>query len=222
MAAASDSEDDEPCVAYMFDAAAATERRELVIGTLQIAYFCLADDDAAATHHISGHSAWPAASTLARRIAERWTPTASVLELGCGCGTVALTCAALGCPRVAFSDRDAGALDLARRGLEANAFEACAATFDQRAWGASQSEGERFELVVGSDLIYDPGVVTPLIATAVASLAPGGRFLLAQSFALGDESAAALAAACDGHGLALEVIEAAGDARVWEAVAPPR
>ena len=60
MAAASDSEDDEPCVAYMFDAAAATERRELVIGTLQIAYFCLADDDAAATHHISGHSAWPA------------------------------------------------------------------------------------------------------------------------------------------------------------------
>ena len=47
MAAASDSEDDEPCVAYMFDAAAATERRELVIGTLQIAYFCLADDDAA-------------------------------------------------------------------------------------------------------------------------------------------------------------------------------
>ena len=87
-----------------------------------------------------------------------------------------------------------GALDLARRGLEANAFEACAATFDQRAWGASQSEGERFELVVGSDLIYDPGVVAPLIATAVASLAPGGRFLLAQSFALGDESAAALAA----------------------------
>ena len=210
------AEDDDECegVAYMFDAAAATERRSLALDHGAVYYYCLADDDAAATHHISGHSAWPAALTLARRIAERWTPVASVLELGCGCGIVGLTCASLGCPRVAFSDRDGGALDLARRGVAANGFGGC--TFDRRAWGLPSEE--RFELVVGSDLIYDPGVVAPLITTAAASLAPGGRFVLAQSFALGDASSKALADACAEHKLALEVVEEAGEARVWEMV----
>ena len=85
----SDADDDE-CegVAYMFDAAAATERRSLALDHGAVYYYCLADDDASATHHISGHSAWPAALTLARRVAERWTPVNSVLELGCGCGIV--------------------------------------------------------------------------------------------------------------------------------------
>ena len=77
-----------------------------------------------------------------------------------------LTCASLGCPRVAFSDRDGGALDLARRGVAANGFEGC--TFDRRAWGAVD-DGERSALVVGSDLIYDPGVVEPLVTTAAAA-----------------------------------------------------
>ena len=123
----------------------------------------------------------------------------------------------LGCPRVAFSDRDGGALDLARRGVAASGFEGC--TFDRRAWGAVD-DGERFALVVGSDLIYDPGVVEPLVTTAAASLAPGGRFVLAQSFALGDASSRALDEACGAHKLALEIVEEAGEARVWEMVAP--
>ena len=72
---------------------------------------------------------------------------------------------------------------------------------------------------VGSDLIYDPGVVAPLITTAAASLAPGGRFVLAQSFALGDASSRALDEACGAHKLALEVVERAGEARVWEMAA---
>ena len=213
------AEDDDECegVAYMFDAAAATERRSLALDHGAVYYYCLADDDASNTHHISGHSAWPAALTLARRVAARWTPVASALELGCGCGIVGLTCASLGCPRVAFSDRDGGALDLARRGVAANGFEGC--TFDRRAWGAVD-DGERFALVVGSDLIYDPGVVEPLVTTAAASLAPGGRFVLAQSFALGDASSRALDEACGAHKLALEVVESAGEARVWEMGAP--
>ena len=77
MAAASDDSDaDDECegVAYMFDAAAATERRSLALDHGAVYYYCLADDDAAATHHISGHSAWPAALTLARRVAARGAP----------------------------------------------------------------------------------------------------------------------------------------------------
>ena len=99
--------------------------------------------------------------------------------------------------------------------MAANGFEGC--TFDRRAWGDVYN-GERFALVVGSDLIYDPGVVAPLVTTAAASLAPGGRFVLAQSFALGDASSKALADACAEHKLALEVVEEAGEARVWEMV----
>ena len=82
MAAASDDSDadDDECegVAYMFDAAAATERRTLSLTHGAVYYYCLADDDAATTHHISGHSAWPAALTLARRVAARWTPVVGV------------------------------------------------------------------------------------------------------------------------------------------------
>ena len=57
------AEDDDECegVAYMFDAAAATERRSLALDHGAVYYYCLADDDASNTHHISGHSAWPAA-----------------------------------------------------------------------------------------------------------------------------------------------------------------
>ena len=118
--------------------------------------------------------------------------------------------------RGACAARAGGARDLARRGVAANRFEGC--TFDRRAWGAVD-DGERFALVVGSDLIYDPGVVAPLGTTAAASLAPGGRFVLTQSFALGDASSRALEEACGAHKLALEVVEEAGEARVWEMVA---
>ena len=152
--------------------------------------------------------------TLARRVAERWTPVASALELGCGCGIVGLTCASLGCPRVAFSDRDGGALDLARRGVAANGFEGC--TFDRRAWGAVD-DGERFALVVGSDLIYDPGVVEPLVTTAAASLAPGGRFVLAQaSRSATRRPGRSTRRMWRAQARALEVVESAGEARVWE------
>ncbi len=213
------SDGDEPCLAYMFDGAAATEERTLQLTKdIAVRYYCLeASEDAAKTAHISGHSAWPAAATLAKRVVEDWDllPHRSALELGCGCGVVGLACAALGCQRVEFTDRDEGALKLARRAVELQGFSGCTAA--RRSWGAAEFAGETFDLVVGSDLIYDPGVVGPLVAAAAAALADGGCFLLSQSFALGDESTAALKGACAARGLRLELVDEDGAATFWRA-----
>ena len=191
-------------------------------GAIEVSYLCLErSEDAAVTAQISGQSVWPAAVTLARFVAAEWSelPTWSAVEVGCGCGVVGLACGALGCPRVAFTDRDAGALDLAARGAALNGFPACAVSTARLQWGPDASiDGERFGLVLGSDLIYDPGVVGPLVEAMEALLDAGGCVLLAQSFALGDESSAALTDACERVGLRLETVSRDGDAALWRAV----
>jgi hypothetical protein len=49
----------------------------------------------------------------------------------------------------------------------------------QRAWQQHEVDLERVDLILGSDLIYDPKVVEPLFQTAMQL---GKRFVLSQSF----------------------------------------
>ena len=176
-----------------------------------------AEGDADSTAEITGHVAWPAAAALARRVATDWSarPATSALELGCGCGIGGLAAAALGASRVEFSDRDAGVLRLARRGFEASDYANCRATFEASSWGPPAADAEKFDLVFGSDLIYDSGVVAPLVATAAGRLAADGVFMLAQSFPLGDASTAALRDACAAARLELRLVFELGEMRIW-------
>lgn len=65
------------------------------------------------------------------------------------------------------------------------------------------------ELMIGSDLIYAPEVVRPLLATVARLLVPTparGVFLLVSSFDIGEESNAIFAAACQELGLAVDEV----------------
>lgn len=66
----------------------------------------------------SGQLLWPAAPALSRHLIANWktlrgsAETASVLEVGAGCGMVGIVAAKLGCKRAVMTDRDLGALEL--------------------------------------------------------------------------------------------------------------
>ena len=145
------------------------------------------------------HVVWSAATeTCAELASPRHAPRdafafvrgASVLELGSGTGLCGMLCAELsglerGC---VLTDGSAGAVAELERAVALN--PECvrlgvAAT--QLRWGddaqlaelLAQRGGRLFEVVVGTDVVYEAQFVAPLLATAAAALREGGHLVLA-------------------------------------------
>jgi hypothetical protein len=223
------SNDSDGCdaIGFMFDAETARSKvhfsfpvRDVEGGscsesaTLDIPLLCIDDNPGAVQ---SGHYVWPAASALARHLADMWasdeyatTSTVkkaggspgggpiAVVELGAGCGLAGLAALRLGCTTVVFTDHDAGTLDLIRDNVELQGLDLSHTHVFTcpLAWGAahrgdwpsqvtSQTDaGGGFDLVLASDVIYDSGVVEPLLWTVRHLLAPLGKALLCGSFRL--------------------------------------
>jgi predicted nicotinamide N-methyase len=119
---------------------------------------------------------WPAARALVTWMAERrqlW-PGQRVLELGCGLGLPSMTAAKLGANVFACDFHpDNGAflvLNAARNEAPVHVF-----TMD---WGRPALRS-RFDVILGSDLVYEKPMVEPLFRGVQTLLAPGGRFILA-------------------------------------------
>ncbi|MEO8299951.1 MAG: class I SAM-dependent methyltransferase [Burkholderiales bacterium] len=110
---------------------------------------------------------------------ERWAhhlpPGASVLDVACGAGRHVRWCAARGL-RVTGVDRDAAALQPLRELAEVA--EVIEADIEAGPWPLA---GRQFDLVVVTNYLW-----RPLLATLVASVAPGG-WLLYETFAQGNE-----------------------------------
>ncbi|KAJ8604904.1 hypothetical protein CTAYLR_004325 [Chrysophaeum taylorii] len=169
--------DDEPTIGYMFDAAASREFGEFE----GIAYAC-ADTETGAVQ--SGHAVWPAARTLAQFVSRASVDQNSeVIELGCGVGLAGLAACRRGARRVVLTDRDPGALDLARAGIERNGF--LNATCEAFRFGETRSD--TFDVVLASDVIYDAGIAGLVIRTAASLLKPSGYFALSFSFEVDEE-----------------------------------
>ena len=121
---------------------------------------------------------WESAQALARCLADQPTlcQCKRVLELGCGLGLPAMTAAKLGATSVTASDfhpdNEAFFLNNARlNGLDDIAYH----RLDWR-----QPDLPRpFDLVIGSDLIYEKQMIAPLASCARQLCAPGGTFILA-------------------------------------------
>ena len=215
-AALSSDDDAEAGLGFFFDSHGETAERKVECGGLRLRVVSLLDTESGALQ--SGHYVWPAALWMARWVARDWaalTGGASgvrVVELGCGCGVAGMAAALQPtCAAVAFTDHDPGTLKLVERSLAATGGRAAnaaavAATTHPLEWGAEAPLGGDggFGLVLGSDLVYDIGVVDPLFDTASALLAPGARFALAFSFVVGADTEAAIAAAAARCGLAEE------------------
>jgi predicted nicotinamide N-methyase len=128
-----------------------------------------------------GVALWPASIAMAHELAARGEALAGrrVLELGAGTGLPGIVAAAFGA-HVVQTDRHALALDVCRRNGERNGVGGRVEyrLADWTAWSGT----ERYDLVLGADVIYGESAHEALRHILAASLAPGGRVLLADPF----------------------------------------
>jgi predicted nicotinamide N-methyase len=122
---------------------------------------------------------WPAARMLAKAVVrESWntyTQPIQVLEVGCGLGLAGIACLARGLP-VTFSDVDETALTFAAANARLNGFtEFQTLPLDFRC----PPDDRKYPVVIGSDLMYEERLVSPLVGLLRAVLAPGGVCLIA-------------------------------------------
>lgn len=127
-----------------------------------------------------GVALWPAAIALAHELASRGDGLSGrrVLELGAGTGLPGIVAATLGA-RVVQTDRDELALSACKLNCGRNGVE----TAEQRLsdWVAWEDRG-RYELMIGSDILYGEETQPHLRRIFETNLAPGGRVLLSDPF----------------------------------------
>lgn len=119
---------------------------------------------------------WESAPALAEALVADAKPLrgTSVLEIGAGAGLVGLVAASLGA-RVRQVDHSAAAVDLARANAADNAISGIdTLTADWNDW----RDPQHYDLILGSDILYDRESFAPLLAIFERNVAPGGRVLL--------------------------------------------
>ena len=136
---------------------------------------------------------WPAAIALAHEVASRAVAGKRVLELGAGTGLPGIVAASLGA-RVVQTDRQQLVLHVCKQNAERNGV----ASIEHRIadWTAWEDEA-RYDLILGSDILYAAPLHPHLRHIFETNLAPDGTVLLADPFR---ETSLAL----------LEAMEAAG------------
>lgn len=127
-----------------------------------------------------GVALWPAAIALAHDVASRADAVAGrrVLELGSGTGLPGIVAASLGA-RVVQTDRNGLVMSVCRRNGERNGVRTIEyRTADWTEW----SDGERYDWILGSDILYGDAMHPHLRRIFEANLAPTGRALLSDPF----------------------------------------
>ena len=121
---------------------------------------------------------WPAAIALTHDIASREVKDLRVLELGAGTGLPGIAAATLGA-RVVQTERQALALHVCRE----NAARNNVTTIEHRAadWTAWEDR-ERYDIILGSDVLYASTMHVHLRRIFETNLAPGGKILLSDPF----------------------------------------
>ena len=118
---------------------------------------------------------WPAARMLAKVVLrEPWVHGTEALEVGCGLGLGGIAALSRGL-RVTFSDIDELAVAFAAANARLNGF----ADFATAALDLRAEPPERYGVILGADLLYEPRMVEPVVGFLTAGLAPGGVALIA-------------------------------------------
>lgn len=121
---------------------------------------------------------WESAPALAADLAEDKERIVgrSVLELGAGVGLPGIVARAAGAAAVRQTDHVSEALTLCRANAQANGvdgIELALANWD--AW----TDARTYDVIIGSDVVYERSAHASIAAILERNLAPGGRVLLA-------------------------------------------
>jgi predicted nicotinamide N-methyase len=151
--------------------------------------------DEAQTLSSTGLTLWRAAPILCNHLisnSESLVKNKTILELGAGMGLCGLLAAILGASTVFLSDGDSDSLSNMRGNIERNVdlIPSSASLHSlQLKWGLKleefkrkcnlQTSDGRFDLIMGSDIIYVESILDPLFETVEALLCPSGSFVLA-------------------------------------------
>ena len=121
---------------------------------------------------------WPAAIALAHEVAARSLSGKRVLELGAGTGLPGIVAASLGA-RVVQTDRQEVAMAVCKQNAERNGLT----TVEHRLadWTAWTDE-DRYDYILGSDVLYGDTMHPHLRRIFEKNLAPGGSVLLSDPF----------------------------------------
>lgn len=118
---------------------------------------------------------WPSARILARWIQERGEVAfrgKSVLELGCGLALPSFAAAALGA-QVTATDSHPDVEVFLQRNLQLNPGSPIA--YRRQDWRAAAAEGECYDWILGSDILYEKYQAAALVGFLKTALAPGGQ-----------------------------------------------
>lgn len=117
---------------------------------------------------------WESAPVLAEYLAGQQVAGKRMLELGAGVGLAGIVAAHLGA-QVRQTDHSTEALALCRANAAGNGVAGIeVAAGDWNGW----RDEARYDLIVGSDVLYDRAAFKPLLAIIEQNLAPGGRVVL--------------------------------------------
>ncbi len=122
---------------------------------------------------------WIGATALARFLARsNGLAGKRVLDLGCGLGLPGLVAARRGA-QVWFADREAAALEFVRESARSNNLEA---VHLHEVDFTTTSLGERFDVILGAEIVYEPAAYLPLAAFVERHLDEGGVLHVTDAF----------------------------------------
>jgi predicted nicotinamide N-methyase len=146
---------------------------------------------------------WPGAFLLAEAVAvEAWEPGTPALEIGCGLGLAGL----VGLDRgllVTFTDYDEAPLAFVRRSVGANGWDRSRYETKRLDWRDLSAPADRFEVILGADVLYERRLVPLVVGVLATLLAPGGLALIADPYRA---SAEGFAAQVEAAGLQCEAV----------------
>ncbi|MBT3194837.1 MAG: methyltransferase domain-containing protein [Verrucomicrobia bacterium] len=157
-------------------------------GAFQLQLNVIKDFDTVLNHCVEHHpndtdmipyyaDLWPSAEALGQHLVSTYSSLSNmrVIELGCGLGLPSILCAKLGAEVTATDFHPDNAPYFTRNAAANNVPDI---TYRQMDW-AIPDFPRQFDMVIGSDLLYEPKQIVSLTRCVLSLLAPRGTFILA-------------------------------------------
>ncbi|KAH3759360.1 hypothetical protein Pelo_8838 [Pelomyxa schiedti] len=149
----------------------------------QLRLMCLPSDF---QHTIVGLVVWEGAKVLASALGDGTILVGGkrVLELGAGCGLPGILCSLMNARRVVLTDFDSDVLEVLNKNVAMNSVripESCEVNVCKLDWSlpVPSEMAAAFDILLGTDVIYDPNFILPMFRISSSLLCGGGSLILA-------------------------------------------